>query len=60
MSYDVMCMHCEHFIFKLMLNGYDGYCEKHGAFTKLSYKCDEFRCGQNRIYKERRADAEVH
>lgn len=52
MSCDVNCMHCEHFIFKLMLNGYDGYCEKHKGFTKLSNKCEGFEYGRNRIYEK--------
>ena len=53
MSCDVECLRCKNFIFKLMLNGYDGVCEKHNAFTKFKYKCDDFSYGRNKIYEEK-------
>ena len=52
------CFHCENFILKLMLNGYDGVCEKHGCFTNFGYICDDFKRGKNRIYKKGENDDE--
>ena len=58
MNDKVKCMHCKNFIYKLMLNGYHGYCEKHDKYTRFSYNCDEYECGRNQIYGEQREDEE--
>lgn len=47
-----ICMECEHFIHKLMLNGYDGYCEVLKQFVVLPMGCSEFSEGRHKIYKE--------
>lgn len=51
-----ICMKCKHFIHKLMLNGYDGYCEVLKGFVTLSTCCTEFCEGRNKIYKERKEE----
>lgn len=56
MSCDVKCMNCKHFIYKMMLNGFDGYCEKQDEFTRFGYKCDDFSYGRNKIYDKNGED----
>lgn len=36
------CIWCEHFTIKLMLNGYNGICEKQGIFTRFEEHCEEW------------------
>lgn len=37
------CIWCEHFTVKLMLNGYNGICEKQGIFTRFEEHCEEWK-----------------
>lgn len=48
---EMICIRCKSFIFKIMLNGYDGICEKHDCFTGFINYCDDFERGQNNIYE---------
>lgn len=52
MSQDNKCMNCKHFIFKIMLNGYGGYCELDYKNKRLRDCCEEnFQYGKNEIYQ---------
>ena len=37
-----ICLFCEHFQLKVMLNGYDGVCDEHGMFSGAKQSCDQF------------------
>ena len=37
-----ICLFCEHFQLKVMLNGYDGVCDEHGMFAGMLHSCDQF------------------
>lgn len=50
------CIYCVNFIFKLMLNGYNGVCDKDGKMVRLTDACDDFLSGRNKIYRERKQD----
>lgn len=52
MSCDRKCLYCVNFIFKLMLNGYDGVCDKDGKMVMLKDNCDDFFPGRNKIYRK--------
>ena len=53
MSCDRKCLYCVNFIFKLMLNGYDGVCDKDGKMViMLNDACDDFFPGRNEIYRK--------
>ena len=36
------CIFCKHFTVKIMLNGYNGICEKQGCFTRFKGHCDQW------------------
>ncbi len=52
MSCDRKCFYCVNFIFKMMLNSYDGVCDKDGKMVRLADACDDFFPGRNKIYGE--------
>lgn len=52
MSDQRWCNHCKHFIFKIMLNGFHGVCDKDGRFVIIDDTCDNFERGQNEIYQK--------
>ena len=56
MSCDTKCIYCVNFIYKLMLNGYNGVCDKDGKMVRLTDACDDFLPGRNKIYRKGEQD----
>ena len=36
------CIKCKHFIVKIMLNGFDGTCNKKSEYVKFMNKCNDW------------------
>lgn len=51
MSCDRKCIYCVNFIYKIMLFGSHGICDKNGKPVSLGDNCDDFYPGRNKIYR---------
>lgn len=43
---DKKCIGCKNFTLKIMLNGFDGICEKHMDYIRFNDSCDDFEKGE--------------
>jgi hypothetical protein len=52
------CIYCVNFIYKLMLNGYDGVCDKDGKMVGFVDACDDFLPWRNEMYRSMEQEGE--
>ena len=58
MSCDSKCIYCVNFIYKIMLIGNHGFCDKNGRFVRFDDNCDDFYPGRNEIYRTKDGEKE--